>query len=186
MRSPLEALLSVIRRTGGVWAADYNEDLVGYLTYLSGNLGQEVFNPVEFYQIAQTGTLYESGNLGNQPFERELRYVRQVANSAFRYSESIQRAYNDGTNQISYPMGHEPSRDGGLAFDIHYAVWQPGPVRMVLLYENGATARNLWNHYQEAGSHRLRFAPSEFFLSPGRYYYRLEAGGRAFTRFIAW
>ena len=331
----------------------------------TANYALAISNPAEFYQIAQTGTLYESGNLGNQPFERELRYVRQVANSAFRYSESIQRAYNDGSNQTPYPnnylaeqmaivarmikgglgtkvymvtidgfdthsnqanfhpnlldavgssvaafyadlqasghsqnvltmsfsefgrtiyengsagtdhgtgapmmlfgdglgstflgeapdldntdqygdpyfsvdfrsvyasvlqnwlctpeeitshlldqenlqpldgllptstppiganevsmlLGHEPSAEGGLAFDIHYAIKQPGPVRIVLLYENGATARVIWNHYQDAGSHRLRFAPNEFFLTPGRYYYRLEAGGRAFTRLITW
>lgn len=47
VRSPLEALVGVIRRAGGIWEEDYNEDLIGYLTFLSGNLGQEVFNPVD-------------------------------------------------------------------------------------------------------------------------------------------
>lgn len=331
----------------------------------TANFALAISNPAAFYQIAQTGTLYEAGNLGNQPFERELRYVRQVANNAFRYSESIQRAYNDGGNQADYPdnylaeqlaivarmikgrlgtkiymvtldgfdthssqaayhpallssvgnsiaaffsdleasgqsgevlamtfsefgrtiyengsagtdhgtgapmlllggtveggflgqapdldqtdqygdplfsvdfrsvyasvlqnwlctpegvadyllgdslqplqgllpasalpsditasgmlLGHERAAGGaGTAFDIHYAIKLAGPVRIVLLKDNGARARVLFEQYQEAGSHHFIFEPAAFFLPPGKYYYRLEAGGRAFTRLIAW
>lgn len=323
-----------------------------------------ISNPAEFYQIARTGSLYPLAGLGNSPSEQELRFVRSVANSAFRYSESIQRAYNAGSNQANYPnhylseelaivarmikgglgskiymvsiggfdthseqanthpglmralgdsvaaffadlsasghseqvlamtfsefgrtihengsmgtdhgtgaplmlfgeglgseflgkspdlldldhygdpyfdidfrsvyasvledwlcvppeasehllgegigkvggllpltepvigsnqsallLGHEPAAGGGLAFSIHYAMRQAGQVRIQLLHENGQLAREIWNHYQEAGSYRLRFAPGDYFLPPGRYYYRLEAGGRAYTRTISW
>jgi uncharacterized protein (DUF1501 family) len=67
------------------------------------NMALSISNPTEFYQIAQTGQLYPTGMLGGEPNEAELEYVRTVANSAFRYSESIQGAYNTGSNEVAYP-----------------------------------------------------------------------------------
>jgi uncharacterized protein (DUF1501 family) len=69
----------------------------------TANMALAISNPSEFYQIAQTGNLYSLAGLDNDPNDMELAYVRQVANSSFRYAESIQDAYNTGTNQVGYP-----------------------------------------------------------------------------------
>ena len=67
------------------------------------NMALAVSSPQEFYQIAQTGQLYDTATLGNTPRELELAYVRQTANSAFRYAETIKVSYSRGKNQVEYP-----------------------------------------------------------------------------------
>jgi uncharacterized protein (DUF1501 family) len=67
------------------------------------SMGLAVSSPQEFYQIAQTGQLYDVTGLGSSPRDIELAYVRQTANSAFRYAQSIKDAYSRGKNQIDYP-----------------------------------------------------------------------------------
>lgn len=67
------------------------------------NMALAVSSPQEFYQIAQTGQLYDTSLLGNTPRELELAYVRQTANAAFRYAETIKGAYSKGKNQVDYP-----------------------------------------------------------------------------------
>lgn len=62
-----------------------------------------VSSPEEFYQLAQTGQLYQTATLGNLPHEVELKYVRQTANAAFRYAETIKKAWSAGKNQANYP-----------------------------------------------------------------------------------
>jgi len=69
----------------------------------SANMALSISNPTEFYQIAQSGQLYDTSQLGNCPREQELAFVRQSANSAFRYSETIRDAYNQGSNNVNYP-----------------------------------------------------------------------------------
>ena len=69
----------------------------------SNNMALSISNPTEFYQIAQEGELYDTSGLGDCAPEQELNFVRQTANSAFRYSESIRDAYNSGANQSTYP-----------------------------------------------------------------------------------
>lgn len=69
------------------------------------NMALAVSSPSEFYQIAQTGQLYDISHLGNTPRELELAYVRQTANAAFRYAETIKTAYGLGKNQVDYPTG---------------------------------------------------------------------------------
>ena len=70
------------------------------------NMALSVSNPQEFYQIAQTGQLYNMDLLTNSAPDQELGYVRSMANSAFRYSESIQQAYNNGSNTGDYPNNY--------------------------------------------------------------------------------
>jgi uncharacterized protein (DUF1501 family) len=329
-----------------------------------GNLALAISNPTEFYQIAQSGSLYDANGLGNTPREKELAFARQVANSAFRYSESIQTAYNASNNSISYPnnylaeqmaivarmikgnlgtkvymvtidgfdthsqqlnshplllnwvaesistffadldasghsqnvlaltfsefgrtifengsqgtdhgtgapmfmfgngvgseilgdpqnltdldpygdpgfsvdfrsvyatimknwlcapeevtdhilgeelqimdelleesnppigsndaaiiLGHEPADEPGTAFDIKYSIKRRGNIRISLLNSSGQTVRIVYNAFAEAGSHTFTFRPNQFFVPPGEYFYRLEAGGRAYTRRIGW
>ncbi|MEN0003142.1 MAG: DUF1800 domain-containing protein [Bacteroidota bacterium] len=47
IKSPLEAGVSVIKLTGGALESNYNQDLIGYLTFIASSLGQEVFNPID-------------------------------------------------------------------------------------------------------------------------------------------
>ena len=70
----------------------------------AANMALAVSSPQEFYQIAQTGQLYDTSLLGNSPRELELAYVRQTANAAFRYAETIKEAYSRGKNQVDYPV----------------------------------------------------------------------------------
>lgn len=67
------------------------------------NLALAVSSPQEFYKLAVSGQLYDLSTLTNTPRDQELFYVRQVANSAFRYSQSISNAYNKGRNEVNYP-----------------------------------------------------------------------------------
>lgn len=79
---------------------------------IAGSTALSISNPQEFYQIALSGELYNSNLPGNAPQTEELRFVRTVANSAFRYSESIRDAYNAAVNQADYPdfyLGEEMS-----------------------------------------------------------------------------
>lgn len=69
----------------------------------NNNMALSISNPTEFYQIAQSGQLYDTALLGDCAPDQELQFVRQTANSAFRYSETIRDAYNNGSNQASYP-----------------------------------------------------------------------------------
>jgi len=68
----------------------------------AGNMALSISNPREFYQIALTGQLYSVAGMSNSAADRELAYVRQIANSSFRYSETIRDAYNAASNQVSY------------------------------------------------------------------------------------
>ncbi len=68
-----------------------------------GNMALAISNPTEFYQIAQTGEVYNVDNLGSCANESELTFLRQTANNAFRYSETIKEAYNGGLNEVTYP-----------------------------------------------------------------------------------
>lgn len=70
------------------------------------NMALAVSSPQEFYQIAQTGQLYNINNLGNTPRELELAFVRQTANAAFRYAETIKTAYGQGKNNANYPTNN--------------------------------------------------------------------------------
>ena len=329
-----------------------------------GNLALAISNPTEFYQIAQSGSLYNTAQLGNLPHEKELAFARQVANSAFRYSESIQQAYNAATNEVNYPnnylaeqmaivgrmikgnlgtkvymvtidgfdthslqldfhplllnyvaesiaalfadldtsghsqnvlavtfsefgrtifengsegtdhgtgapmflfgnglgstfhgeapnlldvnqygdpdfsvdfrsvyatllkdwlcapteitnhilgeeldlvdglleestppigsnevvllLGHNPSDEAGTAIEIKYSIQRRGSIRLSILNASGQLERVILNEFKERGSYIFTFRPDEFYLSSGSYFYRLEAGGRAYTRKIEW
>lgn len=73
------------------------------------NMALAVSSPQEFYQIAQTGQLYDSSLLSSSNRDRELAFVRQIANTAFRYGETIRQAYTTGKNNVSYPSGNDLS-----------------------------------------------------------------------------
>ncbi len=59
-------------------------------------------SPEEFYQLASSGNLYNVNGVANTPAEKELKFVRQTANSAFRYSAAIKEAFTKGQSSVSY------------------------------------------------------------------------------------
>lgn len=67
------------------------------------NMALVVSSPQEFYQIAQTGQLYSTAGLTNLLRDRERLFLYQTANAAFRYAETIQRAFHTGKNEVDYP-----------------------------------------------------------------------------------
>ncbi|MBK8348529.1 MAG: DUF1501 domain-containing protein [Saprospiraceae bacterium] len=69
----------------------------------NNNLALAISSPNEFYKLAVSGQLYDLTSLDQTPADLSLAYVRQVANSAFRYSQSISNAYNKGRNEVIYP-----------------------------------------------------------------------------------
>jgi uncharacterized protein (DUF1501 family) len=73
----------------------------------NANMALAVSSPQEFYQIALTGQLFPLDTLGNTRREQELFYVRQTANAAFRYAETIRAAYDKGKNQVPYPADNK-------------------------------------------------------------------------------
>jgi len=73
----------------------------------NANMALAVSSPQEFYQIALTGELFPLAALGNSRREQELFFVRQTANAAFRYAETIRDAFNKGKNDVQYPTGNQ-------------------------------------------------------------------------------
>ena len=68
-----------------------------------GHMNLSITNPTEFYQIAASGSLYDVDFLANSPHLDELKYLRRVANSSFRYAETLQQAYGTSINAVNYP-----------------------------------------------------------------------------------
>lgn len=68
----------------------------------AANMALAVSSPQEFYQIASSGQLYNTAGLGNTPRDLELTFMRQTANSAFRYASTIKDAFFRGTNAATY------------------------------------------------------------------------------------
>ncbi|MGB1207000.1 MAG: DUF1501 domain-containing protein [Chitinophagales bacterium] len=69
----------------------------------NSNMSLVINDPDEFYQIAQTGQLYSTESLPECKYGSELGFMRTVANSSFRYSETIKNAYDASTNDVVYP-----------------------------------------------------------------------------------
>lgn len=63
-------------------------------------------NPNEFYQIAQGGQLYDTQNVPDCYYGEELAFMRQTANSSFRFSDAIKRAYDASSAAVSYPSNN--------------------------------------------------------------------------------
>ena len=67
------------------------------------NMGVTLRNPDEFYNIAQTGGVYDINDVPPGIHGDELSFVRSVANFSVQYSDRIQDAAQNGANQVSYP-----------------------------------------------------------------------------------
>ncbi len=73
-----------------------------------GNLGVTFGGASQFAQFLEQGGFYSEENVPANEFGRSLSFARKVANSSFRYLESIQNAADNSTNLSEYP-------DSGLA-----------------------------------------------------------------------
>ena len=71
------------------------------------NMALAVSSPQEFYQIASSGQLYNTSGLGNTAHELELAFMRQTANSAFRYAGTVKDAYFKGANTTEYQANND-------------------------------------------------------------------------------
>jgi len=69
----------------------------------NSNMSLVINDPNEFYQIAQTGQLYNTQSLPDCYYGSELGFMRTIANSSFRYSETIKAAFDSSTTDAVYP-----------------------------------------------------------------------------------
>lgn len=89
-----------------------------------------------------------------------------------------------GDNNKCALLGHNPNATQSGTFDIKYSIMQNGPVRLQILDKAGHVRRTLIDVYQVKGSHTFHFKPAEWYIAPGVYQYRLQAGGQVFQREI--
>lgn len=68
-----------------------------------GNLGVTFGGANQFSQFLDQGGFYDEDNVPQNDFGRSLSFARKVANSSFRYLESIQDAADQATNLAEYP-----------------------------------------------------------------------------------
>ena len=66
------------------------------------NMSISVANPEQLFEIAQTGQLYNPTDVPANCYGEELQFMRTIANSTFRYAESIKEAYDAGLNHAEY------------------------------------------------------------------------------------
>ena len=69
----------------------------------AANMGMSLASPELFERIAEEGILYQTADLPDTTFGREMAFVRTVANDSFLYADAVQQASETGQNQASYP-----------------------------------------------------------------------------------
>ncbi|MBO6794287.1 MAG: DUF1501 domain-containing protein [Balneolaceae bacterium] len=68
-----------------------------------GNLGVTFGGASQFAQFLEQGGFYNEEDTPDNDFGRSLSFARKIANSSFRYLESIQEAADNSTNMGEYP-----------------------------------------------------------------------------------
>lgn len=68
-----------------------------------GNLGVTFGGATQFAQFLEQGGFYDENSAPDNDFGRSLSFARKVANSSFKYLESIQEAADSSENLIEYP-----------------------------------------------------------------------------------
>lgn len=59
-------------------------------------------NPTQLYEIARTGQLYDTTEVPECTYGDQLRYVRAVANTTFKYAGVLAEAFDAGRNTAEY------------------------------------------------------------------------------------
>ena len=68
-----------------------------------GNLGVTFGGASQFAQFLEQGGFYNEDDVPENEFGRSLSFARKIANSSFKYLESIQSAADNATNLVEYP-----------------------------------------------------------------------------------
>lgn len=68
-----------------------------------GNLGVTFGGASQFTKFLEQGGFYNENGTANNEFGRSLSFARKIANSSFRYLESIQSAADSAGNLVDYP-----------------------------------------------------------------------------------
>lgn len=68
-----------------------------------GNLGVTFGGANQFTTFLEQGGFYNENNVPQNEFGNSLSFARKIANSSFRYLESIQTAADNATNLTTYP-----------------------------------------------------------------------------------
>jgi uncharacterized protein (DUF1501 family) len=68
-----------------------------------GNLGVTFGGASQFAQFIEQGGFYNEDDVPANEFGRSLSFARKIANSSFKYLESIQNAADNSTNAVEYP-----------------------------------------------------------------------------------
>ncbi len=78
---------------------------IGNMTFLnpsSVNMAMSVINPVQLFEIAQTGLLYDVSNLPECVYGEQVGFVRAVANTTFTFAGAIKDAFEASSNSVDY------------------------------------------------------------------------------------
>ena len=90
-----------------------------------------------------------------------------------------------GSNDTAVLFGHNPNPSKPQQRLIKYAILKKGFVRLQLLDLAGKPKATLINTTQAEGSYTFPFYPQEYHLKPGHYIYRLDTGGKTYSRRIS-
>lgn len=70
------------------------------------DMGISVRNISEFYQIAQTGSLYDVTDVPDCYYGEQLTFARTIINSTYIYSENLKAAFDASTTDADYSMSN--------------------------------------------------------------------------------
>ena len=92
---PLEPLAIQVGGDGNILF--FNEDSI--------NMAMNVIDPVELYNIVQTGSVYNVVGNAQCYYDDQLDFMKSMINSTYTQSQSIYDAFNNSTNAVAYPAG---------------------------------------------------------------------------------
>lgn len=87
-----------------------------------------------------------------------------------------------GSNDYAVLLGHNPSPTQLGTILIKYAILTAGQVRLQILNTAGQVRTTLVNEQLAPNSYTHAFSPAQYNLPSGEYIYRLETGGKAYSR----
>jgi len=87
-----------------------------------------------------------------------------------------------GANDTAALLGHNPDRNDPATVEIKYSIFYRGTVRIQILDSAGHPLRTLLNEFKEKNSYVLKFKKEDIFLPPGSYIYKLDTGGKVYSR----
>lgn len=89
-----------------------------------------------------------------------------------------------GSNDVAVLLGHNPSKTNIGQIEIKYSIKVRGVVRVQILNLSGNPLRTLFSKFHERGSYTYSFSPAQLGLSSGKYVYKMDTGGKTYSRII--